>query len=132
MPIRVEHIINAITLNSGGQVTSGSFLFSGIVPKRITLYVQVVETQVGTTPESNLTVELSPDGGVTLIDYDKMLAGGGTDAPVSTINYTTTTDDIVSLAPEDVVQHITVTFTAGANNDADDIHVVDVWLVFSY
>lgn len=132
MPIRVEHIINAIDLDSASESTSATFKFSGIVPKRITLYVQIVETQDNGSPTTTLTVEFSPDAGTTLITTDKLLTDAGTDAPVASVAYTATVNDIVSIPGEDVVEYIKVTMSGSSDMDAGDHHVVDVWLVFAY
>lgn len=132
MPIRVEHIINAVDLDSASESTSGNFRFRGVVPKRITLYIQIVETQDNGTPTTTLTVEFSPDGGTTLITTDKLLTDAGTDGPVASVAYTATVDDIVSIPLEDVVEYLQVTMAGSADMDAGDHHVVDVWLVWSY
>lgn len=132
MPIRIEHIINAVDLDSASESTSANFQFRGIVPKRITLYVQIVETQTNGAPTTTLTVEFSPDGGTTLITTDKLLTEGGVDAPVASVAYTATVDDIVSIPPEDVVEYIQVTMAGSSDMDAGDHHVVDVWLVFAF
>ena len=132
MPIRVEHIINAIDLDSASESTSAVFKFLGVVPKRITLYVQIVEVQDNGNPTTTLTVEFSPDGGTTLITTDKLLTDGGTDAPVASVAYTASGDDIVSIPEQDVVEYIKVTMSGSSDMDAGDHHVVDVWLVFAY
>ncbi len=132
MPIRVEHIINAVDLDSASESTSGNFQFRGVVPKRISLYVRIVETQDNGSPTTTLTVEFSPDGGSTLITTDRLLTDAGTDSPVASVAYTATVDDIVSIPPEDVVEYILVTMSGSADMDAGDHHVVDVWLVFAY
>lgn len=129
MPIRVEHIINAVDLDSASESTAGVFQFRGIVPKRITLYVQIVETGNATT---TLTVEFSPDGGTTLITTDKLLTDAGTDAPVASVAYTATGDDIVSIPLEDVVEYIRVTAAVDSGASGSNHHVVDVWMVFAY
>ena len=132
MPIRVEHIINAVDLDSASESTAGVFQFRGIVPKRITLYVQIVETQDNGSPTTTLTVEFSTDVGTTLIPTDKLLTEGGVDAPVASVAYTATGDDIVTMPPEDVVEYIRVTMAGSSDMDAGDHHVVDVWMVFAY
>ena len=132
MPIRVEHIVNAVDLNTASESIAANFRFRGVVPKRITLYVQIVETQDNGNPTTTLTVEFSPDGGTTLITTDKLLTHGGTDAPVASVAYTSTVDDIVSIPPEDVVNYIRVTMSGSSDMDAGDHHVVDVWLVYAY
>lgn len=78
-----------------------------------------------------LTVELSPDDGQTLIDYDKLLTDAGNDAPAASVTYTITADDVVSLSPEDVLDFIRVLVTA-TGTDATKTFAVDVWLVYSY
>lgn len=131
MPIRVEHIINAVDLDSASESTAANFRFRGVVPKRITLYVQIVETQDNGSPTTTLTVEFSPDGGTTLITTDKLLTD--VDAGnVASVAYTATGDDIVSIPLEDVVNYIRVTMSGSSDMDAGDHHVVDVWLVYAY
>jgi hypothetical protein len=78
-----------------------------------------------------LSVELSPDDGQTLIDYDKLLTEAGTDAPVASVTYTATGDDVVSISPEDVLDYIRVLMTA-SGTDAGKTFAVDVWLVFTF
>jgi hypothetical protein len=95
----------------------------------VTLYVQVVESGSGATV--TLTVEVSPDDGQTLISYDKLLTDAGTDGPVSSVVYSATGDDIVSMAPEDVLDYIKITMTGGSTTGANK-YAVDVWLVYAY
>jgi hypothetical protein len=132
MPIRTEHIINAVDLDSASESVAANFQFRGVVPKRITLYVRIVETQDNGNPTTTLTVEFSPDGGATLITTDKLLTDAGTDGPVASVAYTATVDDIVSIPPEDVVEYMRVTMSGSSDMDAGDHHVVDVWLVFAF
>ena len=132
MPIRVEHIIDAVDLDSANEAVSGIFRFLGVVPKRITFYVRIVETQTNGNPTTTLTVQFSPDGGTTLITTDKLLTDGGSDAPVASVAYTATGNDIVSIPVEDVVEYIKVTVTGSADMDSGDHHVTDVWMVYAY
>ena len=129
MPIRVEHIVNAVDLDSANEAVSGIFRFLGVVPKRITFYIRIVETG---TAIATLTVEFSPDGGTTLITTDKLLTDGGSDAPVASVAYTATVNDIVSIPGEDVVEYIKVTMTGSAGMDSSNHMVVDVWMVYAY
>lgn len=129
MPIRVEHIVNAVDLDSANEAVSGIFRFLGVVPKRITFYIRIVETG---TAVATLTVEFSPDGGTTLISTDKLLTDGGSDAPVASVAYSATANDIVSIPGEDVVEYIKVTMTGSAGMDSSNHMVVDVWMVYAY
>ena len=130
MPIRIEHIIDATLDDSLGSIAA-NWDFGGVTPKRVSLYVQMVETASVDDATVTLTVEFSPDDGQTLISYDKLLTHDGADAPQSSEVYTTTEDDVISISPEDVLDHIRVTLT-GTNVDASDFYAVDVWLVYSY
>ena len=130
MPIRIEHIIDATLDDSLGSIAA-NWDFGGVTPKRVSLYVQMVETASVDDATVTLTVEFSPDDGQTLISYDKLLTQDGTDAPQSSEVYTTTEDDVVSISPEDVLDYIRVTLT-GTNVDAADFYAVDVWLCYSY
>ena len=130
MPVRIEHIINT-TLNDTLGAISATHDFQGVAPKRVTLYLQLVETQSANDASVLLTVEFSPDDGQTLITYDKLLTHDGTDAPQPSEQYSTTEDDVVSISPEDVMDYIRVTLT-GTNVDASDFYAVDVWLVYAY
>ena len=132
MPIRVEHIIDTVDLDSANEAVSGIFRFLGVVPKRITFYVRIVETQDNGNPTTTLTVQFSPDGGTTLITTDKLLTDGGSDAPVASVAYTASVNDIVSIPAEDVVEYIKVTMTGSADMDSGDHHVADVWMVYAY
>lgn len=131
MPVRTEHLINE-TLNSANESISATHDFGGTSPTRITLYIEIVETQDNGSPTTTLTVELSPDKASNFITYDKLLDHNGTDAPQSSIAYTATIDDIVALSPEDVVDYIKVKMTGSADMDAGDFHVVNVWMVWAY
>ena len=129
MPIRVEHIVNAVDLDSANEAVSGIFRFLGVVPKRITFYIRIVETG---TAIATLTVEFSPDGGTTLITTDKLLTDGGSDAPVASVAYSATGNDIVSIPGEDVVEYIKVTMTGSSGMNSSNHMVVDVWMVYAY
>ncbi len=129
MPIRVEHIVNAVDLDSANEAVSGIFRFLGVVPKRITFYIRIVETG---TAVATLTVEFSPDGGTTLISTDKLLTDGGSDAPVASVAYSATANDIVSIPGEDVVEYIKVTMTGSSGMNSSNHMVVDVWMVYAY
>lgn len=128
MPIRVEHILN-VAIDDAPTSQAGTHVFQGVTPTRVSLYVQVVESGSGSTV--TLTVELSPDAGATLISYDKLLTDAGTDGPVSSVVYSATGDDVVSLASEDVVNYIRVLMTGGSTT-AVNYYDVDIWLVYSY
>lgn len=128
MPVRIAHIIDTRIDNSPTSVEA-VFDFGGVTPKRITLYVAAVKTLSPTS--LTLTGELSPDDGQNLITYDKFLTEAGNDAPVASVVYTATGDDVVSLSPEDVVDFLKVTIV-GAGTDATNYFDVDVWLVYAY
>ncbi|KKK99358.1 hypothetical protein LCGC14_2633540 [marine sediment metagenome] len=130
MPLRTVHLINT-TLDDTLASIAGSHRFQGAAPKRATLFVQMVETASANDASIALTVEVSPDEGATLITYDKLITDAGVDAPVASVTYSTTEDDIVSLSPEDVMNYIQVTLT-GTAVDASDFYAVDVWLVYDY
>jgi hypothetical protein len=128
MPVRVEHLINE-TIDDSPTSVAATFDFQGVTPRRVSLYIQVVESGSGATV--TLTVEVSPDDGQTLIDYDKLLTDAGTDGPVASVVYTQTGDDVVSFAPEDVLDYIRILMTGGSTT-AGNYYVVDVWLVYAY
>ena len=130
MPVRIEHLIDT-TLNDTLGSVAATFDFQGVAPKRVTLYVQMVETVSANDATVTLTVDFSPDDGQTLIAYDKLLTQDGTDSPQPSEVYTTTEDDVISISPEDVLDYMRVTLT-GTNVDAADFYAVDVWLVFAY
>lgn len=131
MSVRTEHLIS-VTLDTANEALSANHNFRGITPLRISLYVRIVETQTGATPQTTLSVEVSPDGGQTLIGYDKLITDLGVDGPVASIVYTATVNDIVSLSREDAIDYIRVTVLGDSDHDSDDFHVVDVWLVAIY
>ena len=131
MSVQIVHIID-VTLDSNAEVAAATHDFSGVTPLKVTLYVRIVETQTDGAPTTTLTVELSPDDGQTFISYDKLITDAGVDGPVSSVAYTATVDDIVSLSMEDAIDFIKVTVTGSADMDAGDNHVVDVWLVVIY
>jgi len=131
MAVRIQHLIND-TLDSASESVSGTIDFKGVTPTKVTLYVQIVETQDNGNPTTTITVEVSPDKGQTLITYDKLLTDAGTDAPASSVAYTATADDIISLSPEDVLDYMKVTAAGSSDMDAGDFHVVDVWVVWTF
>lgn len=128
MPVRFEHLID-VRLDDSPVSQAATWDFGGTTPKRVSLYVQIVKTLSPTSV--TLTVEFSPDDGQTLIDYDKLLTDQGTDGPVSSIAYTVTVDDIVSISPEDVLDYIRVLATA-AGSTATAFFDVDIWLAWTY
>lgn len=128
MPVRIEHLID-VTLDDSPTSQAATYDFQGVTPTRVSLYLQIVKASTPTNVI--LTVELSPDDGQTLIDYDKLLTEAGTDGPVASVTYTATGDDVVSLSPEDVLDYLRVLMT-GTGTDATKTFAVDVWLVFSY
>lgn len=128
MPVRFEHIID-VTIDDAPTSQAANFSFQGVTPRRVTLYVQVVESGAGATV--TLTVELSPDDGQTLLTYDKLITDAGVDGPVSSVVYSQTGDDIVSLSAEDVLDYIRVTMTGGSTT-SNNFYAVDVWLAWTY
>ncbi len=128
MPLRTEHIIN-VTLDDSPTSITGQHDFRGRIPKRTTLLVQMVESGSGASVA--ITVEVSPDGGASLITYDKLIVDAGVDAPVASVNFTATADDIISFSPEDVFNYIKVTAT-GTSTTSSNKYAVDVWLVYEF
>jgi hypothetical protein len=104
--------------------------FNGVTPKRITLLLALTKTS--NPGNLTLTVEVSGDKGVNLVTYDKLLTDAGVDAPVSSVVYSATADDVVSLSPEDVLDYIKVSLAAASGTDASNTWGVKCWLVFSY
>ena len=130
MPVRTVAMINT-TLDNTQTSISATHDFQGVTPKRVTFLVSMTETTSANDATVTLTVELSPDDGSTFISYDKLYTHDGTDAPQPSEVYTTTEDDIVSMAPEDVTDYLKVTLT-GTNVDASDFYAVKVWMVYAY
>ncbi len=131
MSVRIDHIINT-TLDTASESISANHDFNGVTPLRVTLYVSIVETQTNGNPTTTISVEVSPDDGQTLIDYDKLITDLGVDAPVASIAYTASAEDIISLSLEDAMDYIRVTAAGSADMDAGDFHVVNIWLVTIY
>lgn len=128
MPVRIQHIID-VTIDDSPTSQAATWDFEGVTPKRVSLYVAVVESGSGATV--TLTVEVSPDKGATLITYDKLLTDAGTDAPASSVAYSATADDVISMSPEDVLDYIKVTMTGGSTTSSNK-YAVDVYLVWTY
>lgn len=129
MPLRVAKLIDSVDIDDAPTSQAANYDFGGVTPKRVSLYLQLVESGSGATV--TLTVELSPDSGATLITYDKLLTEAGTDAPVASVVYSATGDDVVSFSPEDVLDYINVTMTGGSTTAAN-YYTVDLWVVFAY
>lgn len=128
MPVRKEHLMD-VTIDDAPTSQAAAWNFHGVAPKRITFYVQVVESGSGATV--TLTVEVSANIGSDLISYDKLITDAGVDGPVASVVYSATGDDIVSMSPEDVVDYINVTMTGGSTT-GDNKYAVDIWMVYSY
>ena len=128
MSVRVDHLIDR-TLDTSNETVTANHDFKGITPLRVTLYVKIVETDGGNGPQTTISVDVSPDKGATLIDYDKLITDGGVDGPVASITYTATLDDIISMSLEDAIDYIAVTAAGNGVMDGSNFHVVDVWLV---
>lgn len=105
---------------------------------KVTLVLVSNVTAVGASPQVTYTVETlagatgtnssgQPTGG-TARAYDKLLATGGNDAPVSSVVHSADATAWVSFSPEDAVRWIRVVAT-GANTDADDTVDCDVYLL---
>ncbi len=131
MSVRIDHLIN-VTLDTQNESLSANHDFNGVTPLRVTLYVSIVETQTDGNPTTTLSIEVSPDDGQTLIDYDKLITDGGVDAPVASVAYTASAEDIISLAIEDAIDYIRITVAGSSDMDSGDFHVVNVWLVTIY
>lgn len=94
-------------------------------------------TAVGASPQVTYTVQvlsgstkldstgLPADG--TARTYDKLLATGGTDAPVGSVVHSADATAFVAISPEDAVGWVRVVAT-GANTDADDTVLCNVYL----
>ena len=129
MPMRVQHLID-VTIDDSPTSQAATWDFQGLTPKRVTLYIAVVES--GSGASVTLTVEVSPDKGATLISYDKLLVGAADPlASVASVAYSATGADIISLSPEDVLDYIKVTMT-GTSTTGSNKYAVDVYLVWSY
>lgn len=134
MAIRVRKLLDE-NIQSSSSVSAQDDL-AGVTPKRATLQIEVTKTG-SPVADLVLTVEVSPDAGTTLITYDKLLDHNGTDAPQSSVTYTSASmpvDDIVSLSPEDVYDYIKVTATPSniTTLDASNYFTIKVWLVVAY
>lgn len=128
MPVRFKHLIDD-TVDDSPTSVNASWDFNGVTPKRVTLYVSVVES--GSGASLTLTVEVSPDDGQNLITYDKLITDAGVDGPVASVAYTQTADDIISISAEDVLDYIKVT-VAGTSTTGGNYYDVDVWLAYIY
>jgi len=117
------------TLDDNPTSAAAAYDFNGISPKKITFLVQITKTSTPTSVA--LTVELSGDKGANLITYDKLLTDAGSDAPVSSVSYNATADDIVSLSPEDAIDYINVTLT-GTGTTAANTFACKVWMTYAY
>ena len=103
-----KKVVDGIVLDDAPtSVTSDSFRIGGM--DKVSFGISVTKTS---TPTNVIfTVEVSPDGGTTWLSYDKLLDGSGTDAPVASITYTDTAEDVCSMSPEDVFDLARVIFT---------------------
>ncbi len=128
MPVRIEHLINVL-IDDAPTSQAATFDFQGVIAKRISLYVNMVESGSGATV--TLTVEISPDDGATLLTYDKLITEAGVDGPVASVVYSATGSDIVSMSAEDVIDYIRVIMTGGSTTSSNK-YETDVWLVFAY
>lgn len=128
MAVRTKKLIDA-TINTV-TTTAGSFDFNGVAPKRATLQIALTKTLA--PGNLTLTVEVSPDKGVTLISYDKLIDQTGVDSPVSSVVYSATGDDVISLSMEDVMDYIKVSLASAAGTDATNFWTAEAWLVAEY
>lgn len=138
MPIRSEHLIDN-RYDSTAESITANWDFGVATPKRVSLYI-VLDLAAG-APTDNLvlSVDLSPNDGQTLVDYDKLLTEAGNDAPAANVTYTgpiADTDDVVDISPETVLNYISVTLAAvnaGAQRfDASNYVDADCWMVWEY
>lgn len=129
MPIRSVRLLNAQVIDDDPTTVDANFNFDGVVPKRITFYITVTESGSGSTVTFSLDV--SPDNGVSRIDYDKLITDAGVDAPVASVAYAATGDDVVSISPEDVLDYLFITM-AGGSTTSSNFYTLSVWMVYSY
>lgn len=128
MAIRTKKIIDT-TLNDLVTTIAGTFDFNGVTPQRVTLLVQIVKA--GAPTSVTLTVKTSPDHGITLIAYDKLISDAGSDAPVASVAYTVTSDDTLSFSIEDVLDYLYVLLT-GAGTTGAATFACKVWVIAVY
>lgn len=128
MAIRKRKIIDT-TLNDVTTAITAALDLNGITPRKITLLVQIVKS--GAPTNVILTTKTSPDSGLNLIAYDKLESEAGTDGPAASVTYTTTGDDTISFAAEDVVDYFSVTLT-GTDTGASATFACKVWALVEY
>ena len=136
MPVHVDHLISNrfdVSLES----IAGTHDFQGAAPHRVSLYVSYNDLTGAPTEQIRISVDLSPDDGQTLIDYDKLLTEAGTDAPVANVNTGASPQnatDVIDISPETVMDYIRVlaeAHTAGATPFAAAQRIdLDCWLVW--
>ena len=129
MSIRKVKLIDGVRLDNDPTSTSGSQDLQGVTPKRLTLLIQIVMT--GAPTNLTLSVDVSADQGLTLIDYDKLITEAGVDGPVSSVVYTATADDIISLSPEDVIDYVRLDAVV-TGTSAVKYFTLDAWLIIEY
>ena len=114
---------------AGAVAASGAFDFAGVTPKRVSFMVAAAAN--GAPGTLTLTVQVSPNGGMDLVDYDKLLSGEGSDAPVSSVAFSGSGGGIVSTSPEDVFDYIKVS-AESASGDVDNNWDAAVYMVAEY
>jgi len=119
-----KKLVDGIVLDDAPtSVTSDAFQISNL--KRVSFGISVTKTASPTNVI--FTLEVSPDGGTTWLSYDKLLDGSGTDAPVGSITYTDTAEDVVAMSPEDLFQLARVIFT-GTGTTSDNKFTCNCWV----
>jgi len=113
------------------ETLSGMVNMVGITPKRVSIVLKLTKTLA--PPNLTLKLYVSPDEGVTFVQYDKILTDAGTDAPVSSVVYSASADDMVSVSLEDVVDFLKVELACAAGTvDGTNYWVEKVWAVIEY
>ena len=129
MSIRKVKLIDGVRLDDDPLSTSGSQDLQNITPKRLTFLIQIVMT--GAPTNLTLSVDVSANQGLTLIDYDKLITEAGVDGPVSSVVYTATADDIISLSPEDVIDYVRLDAVV-TGTSAIKYFTLNAWLIVEY
>ncbi len=127
MAVHVQKLLDNFRLDDEPTSIVAPHNFNGIAPRRVSFYIEVVMTNSPT----NLTfsVDLSPDDGQNLIDYPKLISRNGTDQPVTEVVYTASTEDVVSISPEDVTDYIQVSaIVTGTTSSA--YFTISLWMVY--
>ena len=129
MSFRTVKLIDNVRIDNDPTSFGANHDFLGVTPKRITFLLAAVETLEPT--DITITVEISPDRGLNLISYDKIITGAGIDAPASSIVLTATADDVFSLSMEDIITFVRVTVT-GNGTTSTKFWDVELWMSYEY